>query len=122
MASIETAERGEIWLVALGGGRSGEPGKTRPAVVVSVNELNSGSGPDELMIVVPLSSSLAPSSIRIEVGASARIARPSLAICRAIRAVVRSRLLRRVGSVEPTVMEEIEAALGLILGLDRRAV
>jgi len=118
--STDAPRRGEIWLVALGAGRAGEPGKTRPAIVVSVDELSTGTSA-ELIVVVPLSSSQAPSAIRVELGPSACIDRPSRAICRAIRAVVPSRLLRRLGSVESVTMKEIEAALTLILGLDRRA-
>ncbi len=120
MASTDTPRRGEIWLVALGAARAGEPGKTRPAVVVSVDQLSIGAAAD-LIVVIPLSSSQAPSAIRVELAPSAGIDRPSRAICRAIRSVVRSRLVRRLGSVESIAMEEIETALTLILGLDRRA-
>lgn len=60
-------------------------------------------------------------SIRVEIGASAGIDRPSRAICRAVRAVVRARLVRRLGHVEPLAMDEIETVLALILGLDRSA-
>lgn len=119
MASTDAPRRGEIWLVALGAARA-EPGKTRPAVVVSVDELSTGA-PADLIVVVPLSSSRAPSGIRVEVGPSAGIDRSSRAICRAIRAVVPSRLVRRLGSIEPFAMEEIETALTLILGLNRPA-
>ena len=121
MASTDAPRRGEIWLVALGAVRAGEPGKTRPAVVVSVDELITGT-PTDLIVVVPLSSSQAPSALRVEIARSAGVDRPSRAICRAVRAVVRPRLVDRLGSVESPVMEEIEAALALILGLDRPAM
>ncbi|MHB8340625.1 MAG: hypothetical protein ACYDB7_05550 [Mycobacteriales bacterium] len=52
--------------------------------------------PGDLIVVVPLSSSLAPSGLRVDVGPIAGI-----------------------GSVDPATMEQIEAALALILGLDR---
>jgi mRNA interferase MazF len=77
--------------------------------------------PTDLIVVVPLSSSQAPSAIRVEIAASAGIDRPSRAICRAVRAVVRARLVRRLGHVEPLAMDEIETVLALILGLDRSA-
>jgi mRNA interferase MazF len=120
MGSTDAPRRGEIWLVSLGAARAGEPGKTRPAVVVSVDELSTGA-PTDLIVVVPLSSSQAASAIRVEIAPSAGIDRPSRAICRAVRAVVSSRLVRRLGSVEPREMAEIETVLALILGLDRRA-
>lgn len=118
MASADVPLRGEVWLVALGTARAGEPGKTRPAVVVSVDELSTGS-PAELIVVVPLSSSQAPSALRVELGVDAGVDQPSRAICRAVRAVVASRLVRRLGRVEPAAMERIDASLALILGLDR---
>lgn len=121
MASTDAPRRREVWLVALGAGRAGETGKTRPAVVISDDELSTGA-PGELIIIVPLSSSLAPSALRVDVAPIAGIDRPSRAVCRALRAVVSSRFERRIGSVDQATMERIEAALGLILGLDRRPV
>ena len=120
MASTETPRRGDVWLVALGAGRAGEPGKTRPAIVVSVDELSTGA-PGDLIVVVPLSSSLAASPLRIEIEPAAGIERSSRAICRAIRAVVAARLVRRIGVIDPATMGRIETTLALILGLDRTA-
>jgi mRNA interferase MazF len=120
MAFPDAPHRGEVWLVALGAGRAGEPGKTRPAIVVSVDELSTG-GPEELVVVVPISRSAAPSGLRIEIGPAAGVERPSRAVCRALRALVRSRLVRRIGRVEATEMDWIEATLTMILGLDRKA-
>jgi len=62
MASADAPRRGDVWLVALGAGRAGEPGKTRPAIIVSVDELSTGA-PEELIVVVPVSSSLAASAL-----------------------------------------------------------
>lgn len=120
MGSTDAPHRRDIWLVALGAGGHGEPGKTRPAIVVSVDELSTGA-PGDLIVVVPLSSSLAPSALRIEIKPATGIEPPSRAVCRAVRAVVPSRLERRIGSIDPVIMEQIETALTLILGLDRRA-
>lgn len=106
--------RGEIWLTAFGAARRGEPGKTRPAVVLSANELLIGA-PDEPIVVVPFSSSVTPSILRPPVGPETGIDNPSAAICRGIRGVARSRLLRRIGEVGDEKMVEIERALGLVL-------
>ena len=121
MALTDSPRRREVWLVALGAGRGGEPGETRPAVVVSEDELTTGAE-GELIVVVPLSSSLAPSALRVDVAPIAGIDRPSRAVCRAVRAVVSSRFERRIGSVDQATMEHIETALALIFGLDRRPV
>lgn len=76
--------------------------------------------PDELIIVVPLSSLLAPSALRIDVTPDAGIERPSRAVRRAVRAVVSSRFVRRIGSVDQATMEQVQMALALILELDRK--
>ncbi|MHB1710476.1 MAG: type II toxin-antitoxin system PemK/MazF family toxin [Acidimicrobiales bacterium] len=69
-------------------------------------------------MVVPLSSSLAPSALRVDVAPIAGIDRPSRAVCRAVRAVVSSRFVLRIGAVDQATMNQVETALALILGLD----
>jgi mRNA interferase MazF len=118
MASTEP-RRGEIWLVSLGAARSGEPGKNRPAVIVSVDQLSTGAE-DELLVVVPLSSSRSPSALRPEVSVAEGIDQPSRAICRGVRAVARGRLLRRLGALGPETLADVERSLSLILGLGLR--
>jgi mRNA interferase MazF len=116
MASVEP-RRGEVWLVSLGAARAGEPGENRPAVIVSVDELSTGTA-DEL-VVVPLSSSRAPSALRPEVSDVEGVDRSSRAVCRGVRAVARARLLRKLGALAPATLAEVERALALILGLER---
>jgi mRNA interferase MazF len=113
MGSTEP-RHGEIWLAALGAARRGEPGKNRPVVVLSADEMLVGKD-DELIVIVPFSSSVTPSILRPEVDPSSGIDNPSAAICRAIRGVARSRMLRRLGEVDAEKMGEIERALGLVL-------
>ena len=90
MASAEP-RRGEIWLVSLGSARKGEPGKNRPAIVLSVDEIVAGAE-HELFVVVPISSSRAPS------------------------------LLRPIGRARPETMREVEQAVATILGIEGRSV
>ncbi len=116
MASTEP-RRGEVWLVSLGAGRDGEPAKSRPAVVVSADQLNTDATAADLVVIVPLSSSRARSSLRPEVAPGAGIDRRSRAICRGVRGVSRARLLRRLGSVAPETLADVEHALSLVLGL-----
>jgi mRNA interferase MazF len=116
MASTDPS-RGDIWLVSFGAARKGEPGKNRPAVVISVDELLTGDDED-LIVVVPLSSSRSPSMLRPVVPSTAGIDADSAAICRAVRAVAQRRLLRPLGTVSPTTLEQIEEALATVLGLE----
>ncbi len=115
MVSIEP-RRGELWLVSLGAAQAGEPGKSRPAIIVSVDELLSGTA-DELVVVVPISASRSPSALRPPVGKHEGVDR--VAVPRAVRAVARARLLRRAGSVSAQTLSAVESALKLILGLDQ---
>jgi mRNA interferase MazF len=115
MASTEP-RRGEIWLVSLGAARKGEPGKNRPAIVVSADEILAGVE-DELVVVVPISSSRAPSLLRPVISAAEGIDGESAAICRGVRAVSRSRLLRPVGKLSTETLLHVEHALATVLGL-----
>jgi mRNA interferase MazF len=112
--------RGEIWLVSLGAARRGEPGKNRPAIVVSVDDLLAGAE-HELIVVVPLSSSLSHSALRPRLGPESGIDADSVAIPRGIRGIARRRLLRRLGVTSAKTLAEIEDALATILVLDRPA-
>lgn len=118
MASAEPRRprRGEVWLVSLGASRGGEPGKNRPAVVVSDDRLSAGGSAD-LIVVVPLSSSSASSALRPEVAEGEGVEQPSRAICAAVRGLAPSRLLRKLGALQSDKLAEVERALTLILAL-----
>jgi mRNA interferase MazF len=116
MASTEP-RRGEVWLTSLGAARRGEPGKNRPAIVISVDEISTGLE-DELIVVLPLSSSRAASPLRPEISSDEGVERASVAVCRGVRAVARKRLLRQVGRTRPDTLLEVEQALGMILGIE----
>lgn len=118
MASTEP-RRGEIWLVSLGAARKGEPGKNRPAIVMSVDEIVAGVE-HELFVVVPVSSSRAPSLLRPQISPSDGIDANSAAICRGVRAISRSRLLRRIGRLTPDTLRAVEQALATILGINEQ--
>jgi mRNA interferase MazF len=108
--------RGEIWLTSFGAGRPGEPGKNRPAIVISDEGLLTGEE-HELIVVVPLSSSLPPSALRPRLAPQTGIDSDSAAIPRAISGVARRRLVRRLGTVQPATMGGLERALRVILDL-----
>lgn len=108
--------RGELWLIALGAARAGEPGKHRPAVVVSVDAILTGVD-DELIVVVPVSSSRSGSPLRPRILPIEGVDTESVAVCRGIRAVARTRLLERLGNLAPETMRAIEHSLALILGI-----
>ncbi len=117
MALIDP-RRGDLWLVALGAGRPGEPAKHRPALVVSVDDILTGVA-SELVVVVPISSFRAPSPLRPRISDVEGADIDSVAVCRAVRGITRSRLLRPLGTAKPDTLREVERALAAILGLPR---
>ena len=116
MTASPEPRRGDLWLVALGAARAGEPGKHRPAVIVSVDDILTGID-DELVVVVPVSSSRSGTPLRPDVSPAEGVDTPSVAVCRSVRAVARTRLLERLGTLTPDTMRQVERALALILGI-----
>lgn len=114
--ALTEPRRGELWLVALGAGRRGEPAKHRPAIVISVDDILTGLE-SELVVVVPVSSSRAPSPLRPGITRADGVDVESVAICRGIRGITRSRLVRQLGTLTPQTMGELEHALALTLGI-----
>jgi mRNA interferase MazF len=90
--------------------------KSRPALIVSVDDIVTGEE-TELFVVVPLSSSRKASGLRPSVPGAAGSDRASVAVCRGVRAIARTRLLRSLGKVDPPTMRAVEVALALLLGL-----
>lgn len=86
--------------------------------MISVDEIAAGNE-HELFVVVPVSSSRAPSLLRPRVSKQQAIDDESAAICRGVRAVSPSRLLRPIGRLTPDTLREVERALATILGLDQ---
>ena len=116
MTASTEPRRGDLWLVALGAARTSEPGEHRPAVIVSVDDIITGID-DELVVVVPVSSSRSGTPLRPHISPAEGVDTASVAVCRGIRAVARSRLLERLGTLKPDTMHQIERALALILGI-----
>jgi len=66
---------------------------------------------------VPVSSSRSGTPLRPHISPAEGVDTASVAVCRGIRAVARSRLLERLGTLKPDTMHQIERALALILGI-----
>jgi len=118
-STISRPRRGEVWLVALGAAREGEIGKTRPAVVVSVDGLQAGT-PYDRITVVPLTASARqrPNMIQPRVPAGQGLEHDSVVLCDAPRAILVSRFVRRLGTVSDEVFGQIIQARCLVEGWD----
>jgi mRNA interferase MazF len=116
-AEIPSPARGELWLVAFGAARKGEIGKSRPAIVVSVDGFRTGSQYD-LITVIPLSATRPPGPLSPEIPAGQGLLRPSTALCHAPRACVPSRFLKRFGEIDDETLTRVIEARSVLEGWD----
>ena len=102
--------RGDLVLVNLDPTVGVEIKKTRPAIVVSNDSINQFS---QLVVVVPLTKNtahLSPSHVLIPKG-SARLAFASKVVTEQIKAVDKQRVVKRLGSLPPSLLAQVEHAL-----------
>ena len=105
-------KRGEVWWTEFDPAKGVEVRKTRPAIILSVDQINRARGS---VIVVPLSTAPRPyPPISVAVSSAGR---PSIAKCDQIRAVDKSRLTRRLGVLSQEELRTIETAVRQVLGL-----
>jgi mRNA interferase MazF len=106
--------------VTLGAARSGEIGKTRPAVVVSIDDLQTGS-PYDLITVVPCTTNprQRPNALQPALPAGHGLTRDSVVLCNAPRAIVPARFAHRLGRLPGDVFDAVIAARALIEGWQR---
>lgn len=118
MNSTDSPARGELWLATLGAARPGEPGKTRPVLILTPAALSTDS-PRDLFSVVPVSSSVGAARLRPRIEAEGALNENSVAVVRAVRSVSRQRLVKPIGRATEKEQASVDAALLLTLGLVR---
>jgi mRNA interferase MazF len=98
-------KRGEIWLVNLDPTVGSEIQKTRPCLIISPPEMH-----DHLRtaIVAPMTTGSRPAPFRIAVRHSGK---SGLILLDQIRAVDKTRLVKRSGKVPPSVLKAVLVAL-----------
>ena len=112
--------RGEVWLISLSPTVGAEMQKTRPAVIVSDDEV----GILPLKIIVPITDwkdryAQAPWMARLDPSPENGLSKVSAADAFQVRSVSEQRLLSRLGTLPVGLMDEIERALKAVLKLDR---
>lgn len=108
--------RGEVHYVDLGRPIGHEPAFRRPAVVVSVDILNNGSG--GLVVVVPITTTGYGLRSHVELDTEGSgLDHTSYARCDQLRVVSVERLSTRQGMVGPDQLRAIDQALRFVLDL-----
>jgi mRNA interferase MazF len=111
MVTQECVSRGDIYLVALNPTRGSEIRKTRPCVVVSPDELNAHL---HTFIVAPLSTGGHPYPFRVRCSFDGK---DGHVVADQLRAVDRERLIRRLGSLSETTLNDLLAVLQAMFAL-----
>jgi len=96
---VSAPHQREVWLVRLDPIRGHEQAGTRPAVIVSRDELNQSGW--SLCLGVPLSTRDRGSPLHVEIlPPESGLRSPSYALVDRIRALDRSRLVKRLGAID----------------------
>jgi len=104
-------KRGEVWLTRLDPTEGSEIRKTRPCVIVSPDRLSH----HDIFIIAPMSSGDAKARFRTEVVFQGRAGR---VLPDQVRAVARSRLIRRLGRLDDDALDHVLSVLRLMFEPD----
>jgi mRNA interferase MazF len=111
-------KRGEIFLTALDPTVGREIRKTRPAVIIQ-NDISNRL--TDVMIVAPITSTLRfplnPVHVLLGAGQRTGLSVTSVALLNQIRAIDRTRLIKRLGAIDIETLERVDGAIKLSLGL-----
>jgi len=110
--------RGDIYLVEFDPTRGHEIQKTRPAVVIQ-NDIGNRHSPITIVAAITSKLSTTPYPVEVVVQPSREsgLTERSAVLLNQIRSIDRKRFVRRLGSLDAEVMQEVDRALKISLGL-----
>ena len=111
--TVPDARQGEVWFCDLDPTRGHEQAGSRPALVLSVDQL--GAGASELAIVVPLTRTNRPSPLYVPIDPpEGGVRQRSFAMPEMVRSISRERLAVRWGTVSASILTEIAHRVHLL--------
>ncbi|TAK56827.1 MAG: type II toxin-antitoxin system PemK/MazF family toxin, partial [Bacteroidetes bacterium] len=110
--------RGEVWLINLDPTIGAEIKKTRPAVIVSNDEI----GILPLKVIVPITEwkeryRIAPWMVYLEPNANNGLDKLSAADAFQVRSVAQERFVKKIGNLSEEAMENIQKSLAVVLNI-----
>ncbi len=111
-------KQSEIWLIDLDPTKGAEIQKKRPAIIVNDDRL----GKLPLKIIVPITDwkdryDNAPWMVKLEPNATNGLSKASSADCFQIRSLSQERLIKKIGNIDSTTLDEIKEAIKKVLAL-----
>lgn len=117
MSSKDYPKRGEVFVADLDPAFGREIHKKRPVLIISSNKLNKALF---TVVVIPFSSIIpqfiGPDMVRVN-SADAGVEEESVILPNYIRAVDKIRLLKKIGKLSRTKLEEVEEAIKAVFDL-----
>jgi mRNA interferase MazF len=114
---IARVKRGDVYIVELDPTRGSELKKTRPAVIIQ-NDVDNRYSP--IAVIAPITSkfdsTLYPTEVLVK-PPEGGLRAESVVLLNQLRAVDKSRLGRRLGSLKPTTMALVNDGLAIVLAL-----
>ena len=111
--------RGELWMINLDPTIGHEINKRRPGLVIQ-NDLGNKFSP--MTIVLPISSQkiekIYPFEVYLKQEQKIGLEKDSKVLCNQIRAIDKKRLSKKIGKLSEELMEEINNAVKISLGLE----
>lgn len=112
-----TVARGEVWLADLNPVRGSEQAGTRPVLIFQNNVINRFT---TTVLAIPLTTNLRrtslPSCVLIQKGEGG-LASDSVALCHQLRALDKTRLQRRLGTLSPQTLTTVEDRALFTMGM-----
>ena len=102
-------------MVGLDPTKGREQAGLRPALIISVDLFNDSAA--ELVVAVPITSKAKGIPLHVEVEPEGGLTLKSFVKCEDVGSISTSRLVRKMGSVSPTIMTSVEDKLRILLGL-----
>jgi mRNA interferase MazF len=111
-------KQSEIWLINLDPTKGAEIQKRRPAIIVNDNRL----GKLPLKIIIPITDwkdryEIAPWMIKLEPNEVNGLSKTSAADCFQIRSLSQERMIRKIGNIDASTLDEIKEAIKKVLDL-----
>jgi mRNA interferase MazF len=116
--SMKTMLRGQIWLYSADPTVGDEIGQTRPAVIVSSNEM----GTLRLKVIAPITGwndvfDSVVWMVKVEPNSNNGLSKRSAIDTFQVRSVSQQRLIKQIGTLSNETMLEVSKALGIVLNV-----
>ena len=107
--------RGEVWYADLSPVVGSEQGGCRPILIVQ-NEIGNRHSPTTIGVPITSRCTKKPLPTHISIVADC-LAKDSIALCEQVRTIDKSRLRQKMGKVDEAIVDELNKALVVSLGL-----